>query len=391
VASTFSTAPVVPRGEPARQGATAADKLRVTLVGPVPPPAGGTLQLERLLHAAGVPVELIAVNAPYRPRWVGRLRGLRALTRLVAYLLTLRRAFRAGGLVHVMANSGWAWHLFAAPAIALASLAGLPVVVNYRGGEAERFLARSARWVLPVLRRAHVVAVPSQFLVRVFARHGVETEVVPNIVDTDLFRFTAVRDDAMNAPRLLITRNLERLYDIATALHAFRIVVDTCAGATLVVAGTGPEEQHLRALVRKLGLEGRVSFPGRLDRGAVAAAYAEADVLLNPSRVDNMPNSLLEAMACGVPVVSTDVGGVPFIIEHARTGLLVPPGDAHAMARQILEVLRDTALARRLSGAARESVEAFTWPRVRARWLAVYVQAVARRDDARGLAATPGA
>ena len=95
--------------------------LRVLLVGPLPPPAGGmanqTRQLAELLRAEGAQVEVVQVNAPYRPAWAERLKGVRALFRLLPYLLHLWRGCGRADVVHVMANSGWSWHLFAAPAV----------------------------------------------------------------------------------------------------------------------------------------------------------------------------------------------------------------------------------------------------------------------------------
>src|SRR5205085_2011474 len=104
----------------------------------------------------------------------------------------------------------------------------------------------------------------------------------------------------------------------------------------MTIAGEGPERQRLEELVRSLGLTGNVTFTGRVDNLGIEALYQKADVFLNPSLVDNMPISILEALASEVPVVSTRVGGVPFIIEHEKQALLVPPGDPSAMATAVL-------------------------------------------------------
>ena len=132
----------------------------------------------------------------------------------------------------------------------------------------------------------------------------------------------------------------------------------------MTIAGTGPEEAALRELARSLGLDDAVQFAGRLDPDAVAALYRSADVALNPSTVDNMPNSVLEALASGVPVVSTDVGGVPYIVQHGTTALLVPARDPSAMANAVLQLLDNPAQAEALASAGRAEVERYTWPRV---------------------------
>ncbi|HET9645641.1 MAG TPA: glycosyltransferase, partial [Burkholderiaceae bacterium] len=114
--------------------------LRIALVGPLPPPGGGmanqTRQLAELLEREGASVLLVQTNAPYRPAIVGRVPVIRAAFRLLPYIASLWRAAGRSDVLHVMANSGWSWHLFAAPAIWIARLRGIPAVVNYRGGEA---------------------------------------------------------------------------------------------------------------------------------------------------------------------------------------------------------------------------------------------------------------
>jgi glycosyltransferase involved in cell wall biosynthesis len=350
--------------------------LRIALVGPLPPPAGGmagqTQQLALLLTAEGAHVELVQTNAAYRPAFVGRLRGVRALFRLLPYLGRLWAAAGRADVVHVMANSGWSWHLVAAPAVWIARARRAPAIVNYRGGEAATFLARSAALVRATVARAHALVVPSGFLDAVFARHGMRAQVIANIVDLDRFR---PRSEAGAPLNVLVARNLEALYDVATALRAFARVHAVLPAATMTVAGEGPERENLLRLRDELGLADAVELCGRLDRDAIAQRYRMAGVLLNPSRVDNMPNSVLEAMAARVPIVSTNVGGVPYILRDQVTALLVAPGEPAPMAEALIAVLRDAALGQRLSAAAYADVQQYAWPRVRQRWIDAYAAA----------------
>jgi glycosyltransferase involved in cell wall biosynthesis len=353
----------------------ALDALRIALVGPLPPPAGGmanqTRQLAELLRGAGAQVELVQTNAAYRPRWMGRLPVLRAAARLLPYLWALWRAAGRSDVCHVMANSGWSWHLFAVPAIWVAHMRGVPVVVNYRGGEAGAFLERSAALVRWSMRRVARLAVPSGFLEQVFSRHGMAAEVLPNIVD--LARFSP----AVPGQHLVGARNLEPSYDNATALRALALLRARHPRARMTIAGTGPEMERLKALAVELGLGEAVRFAGRLDRDAMAALYRSADVAINPSTVDNMPNSVLEALACGVPVVSTDVGGVPFIVRHGETALLVGARDAQAMADAMARLLDDAALRCRLREAGLAEVQRYTWARVAPVLASIYQAALA--------------
>ncbi|MCU0949629.1 MAG: glycosyltransferase family 4 protein [Burkholderiaceae bacterium] len=352
-----------------------AARLDIVLVGPLPPPAGGmanqTEQLARLLGADGHAVRVVRTNAPYRLSWAGRVPVLRALVRLLPYLLSLWRELRGADVVHVMANSGWSWHLFAAPAVWLAWLRGVRSVVNYRGGEAAPFLARSARIVAFTLRRTAALIVPSGFLQEVFAAHGIHADVVPNVVDLARFAPTAQRGDS-GAPHLVVTRHLEAIYDVATALRAFAQVRQRWPDAQLTVAGRGPERAALERLAGDLGVAAAVRFVGNVTLDEIRALYARADLMLNASRVDNMPNALLEALASGLPVVSTRAGGIPYIVEDGQTALLVDVGNADALAAAAARVLAEPALAQRLRTQGLAAVRRYTWDSVRERLFSVY-------------------
>lgn len=344
----------------------ASSPLHIGLVGPLPPPFGGmanqTRQLAELLRGEGLTVSLVQTNADYRPLWISKVPVIRALFRLVPYLFALWQQTGRCHVVHVMANSGWSWHLFAAPAIWIAKLRNTPVIVNYRGGEAESFLAGSTRLVRATMRQTSGLIVPSGFLKAVFARFGMPATIVPNIVDTAHF-YSPTPHRAVRR-HVLVARNLEPIYDNETAIRAFATVRRKYPDATLTLAGSGPSAASLRALAESLGVAGGVIFSGRLDRFAMAQAYRKADIALNPSLVDNMPNSVLEALASGVPVVSTRVGGVPFIVDDEQTALLVPPKSPDAMAEAILRLMDDAALSEKLVDNGLAEVHNYTWQRV---------------------------
>jgi glycosyltransferase involved in cell wall biosynthesis len=348
--------------------------------------ANQTLQLAELLRGAGATVEVIRVNPPYRPAWVGRLRGIRAIFRLVPFLRRLWRLVGRAQLVHVMANSGFAWHLCAAPAVWTAFWRGIPVLVNYRGGEADEFLARASAWVLPTLRRAAVLAVPSRYLQDVFGKYGVASIILPNIIDLATFA-PAPKLGPAPSPHIIVARNLEPIYDIPTALRAFARIREQFPQARLSVAGSGPELGRLGALAGELGVAGSVNFTGPLDHRAMADLYRSAHLMLNPSRVDNMPNSILEALASGVPIVSTRVGGVPHLVRDGETALLVDAGDDTAMAAAALRVLGAPGVAERLVSAGLADVQQYGWPRVRETLRRAYVSAL--RENPGGLKAVP--
>lgn len=353
--------------------------MNVLLIGPVPPPNGGmamqTAQLLQLLRAEhGLSVQLLAVNAPYKPAWLGRIPLVRAFVRLLPYLWQLHRAIKQADIVHLMANSGWAWHLFASPALLIARWHGAAVIVNYRGGSAQQFLQRQRRFVLPLLRQAAAIITPSRYLQRVFAGHRLETQVIANIINTAMFSPANHNDSSDDTLHLVVTRNLEPLYDIATAIRCFALLQQDYPNSRLSIAGSGPALQELQQLVKELQLQHSVCFVGRLDRQQMVALYRHADIMLNPSTVDNMPNSILEALACGVAVVSTNVGGIPDMIDHGVHGLLVAPRRPDLMAAACKKVLQQPALAATLQQNGLALVHTLQPDTVLPQWLQLYRQ-----------------
>ncbi|MBI2216455.1 MAG: glycosyltransferase family 4 protein [Candidatus Rokubacteria bacterium] len=336
----------------------------VVVVGPTPPPEGGMASqcatLVRMLRSEGVDARHLSTSPALRAS-LARIPGVRTVARTAAFWGCLGPAFRDADVVHVLGASYLYFFLCTAPAVRSARRHGKRVVLNYRGGAAREFFARWPGAVARVAAMADAVIVPSSFLVDVFARLGVEARVVPNVLDVDRFRF---RQRAPLQPRLLVARNLEPIYDVDTALRAAARVRARRPGVTVTCAGDGSLRAELERTAARIGLD-RVRFAGSVPHAEMPALYDGADIVLNPSTVDNSPNSVLEALAAGAPVVSTDVGGVRHIVRHEESALLVPPGVPDAMADAVERLLDDPALATRLAEGGRRAVDGFAWPALR--------------------------
>jgi glycosyltransferase involved in cell wall biosynthesis len=202
----------------------------------------------------------------------------------------------------------------------------------------------------------------------VFRGFGLAADVIPNVVDRDRFVF---RRRGRLAARFLSTRNLEPLYNVACTLRAFSHVQATHPDATLTVVGAGSQERTLRELAQQLNLR-QVTFVGRVAPSDMPQQYANADIYLQSPDIDNMPLSVLEAFASGLPVVSTDAGGVPAILTNEVHGLLVPVNDDRALAAAALRLLSEPDLAPRLTAAALATTDGYAWAGVRQQWLSAY-------------------
>ena len=353
-------------------------RLRVAIVAPTLDILGGhSVQAQRLLSAWRDDPDTEAWLVPINPRPPAALRaalGVKYLRTLVTegtYLPLLVRELARADVVHVFSASYSSFLLAPLPAMAIARLLGRPVVLNYHSGEAADHLQRSSV-ARAALARVAVNVVPSAFLAEVFARFGLPAMVVPNIIDLDRFSF---HDRSPLRPRFLSTRNLGYPYNVACTLRAFRRIQDARPDASLTIVGSGPDEAALRRLAAALGLT-HVDFLGRIAPDAIAGVYADHDIYLQTPDLDNMPLSVIEAFASGLPVVSTDAGGMRALLRHGHQGLLAPVGDHDAVAREALFLLGNPDTARMFAREALSSCRAYTWAAARPLWLSAYRAAI---------------
>jgi glycosyltransferase involved in cell wall biosynthesis len=279
----------------------------------------------------------------------------------------LVRELANADVVHVFSASYTSFLLAPLPALLVARALGRPAILNYHSGEAPDHLKRSAiarRFVA----RADSNVVPSLFLVDVLTGFGIKAIAIPNTVDLETFRF---RDRSVLRPRLLSTRNLDYPYNVACTLRAFQIVQGRWPEATLTLVGSGAEEPALRRLSADLGLR-HVTFVGRVAPDAISNYYASNDIYVQTPDIDNMPISVMEAFASGLPVVSTRTGGIPVLLEDGERGLLAPIGDHEAIAAQVLRLLDEPDLGRRLARSAYAACAGYTWSSVRDQWMRAY-------------------
>jgi len=299
------------------------------------------------------------------PRAIRALRYVRTVINEAMYLPSLVRIARAD-VVHIFAASYWSFILGPAPALLAAKLFRKTAALHYHSGEADDHLTRWRRVIAPLLRCADEIVVPSAYLQRIFASHGYETRVIRNVVDASQFRS---RDRASVTPRLLSVRNLEDYYDIENTIGAFALVKELYPDATLVIAGHGSRESHLRALASK---HTGISFLGAIDKSQLQTVYDSADIFVNSSILDNQPVSILEAFASGLPVVSTPTGDIAAMLCDGKAGLLVPPRDRMAMATAIVRLIEDPALVRSITRRATQELAGYDATRIGDQWIALY-------------------
>ena len=349
--------------------------LRILIVAPSFDIVGGqSVQAAQLLEHLREEQSLEVGFLPINPRLPGGLRYLqkikyvRTVVTSIAYVINLLLQVRKYDVIHVFSASYFSFVLAPTPAILIGKLYKRRVLINYHSGEAEDHLRRWRRTAIPTIRLADVVVVPSHYLVRIFDRFELKAQAIYNVIDTTRFRF---RDRAPLRAVFLSNRNLEAHYGVDRVLRAFSIIQANFSGATLNIVGDGSQRRSLEALAEELNLR-NTTFAGQIDPASIADSYDAADIYLNGSEIDNQPLSLLEAFACGLPIVTTDAGGIPDIVTDEKTGMLVPRGDYHRMAERAMQLLTDASLTRRIVEQGRQECLKYTWKAVRVLWLTTY-------------------
>jgi glycosyltransferase involved in cell wall biosynthesis len=347
--------------------------LRVAIVAPSTRILGGqAVQAQRLLDGwrndPDVTAWLVPIN-PERPQLRPLLarKYVRTVVTQALYWPLLLRALRDADVVHIFSASYSSFVLSPLPAVLVARWLGKPVLFNYHSGEAPDHLRRSAL-ARRVLRSVDVNVVPSVFLQRVFQEHGIRTGVIANVAVLDRFQY---RERHPLQPRLLSTRNFAPIYNVAATLRAFARVQERYPEASLTVVGRGSQEPYLKSLAGELRLR-NVTFTGAVAQDEIHRYYDDADIYVQTPTIDNMPLSVIEAFASGLPVVSTDVGGIPTILTHGVHGLLAPHDDDRSIAENVIRLIEHPAEARRLAEAARATCRAYEWSLLRDQWLAAY-------------------
>ncbi len=349
-------------------------RIRVAIVAPSLRYVGGQSVIADLLARnwkddpdVGAHIVPVDPQFPYGLRWVGRVPFLRTLIREPLYVLTLWGKLKDADVVHIFSAAYSSFLLAPLPAWQLARMRGKKTLINYHSGECRDHLRRSSI-ARRILKRTDRLVVPSGYLVDVLREFGLSSQAVANIVDGTQFSFRLRRP---LRPHLVCTRGFHPYYRVDIVVRAFAEVKKAFPDARLDLVGGGPLETDIKDLVRDLKLTG-VYFKGVAARDEIGRFYNDADIFINGSCLDNMPVSILEAFASGLPVVTTEPEGMRYLVSHEQTGLLSPPGDASALAQNVIRILRDPSLAERLALNAQQEFHRYSWPVVREQWLEIY-------------------
>lgn len=247
-------------------------------------------------------------------------------------------------------------------------MVGKPYLLVLRGGDLPAFARRWPRRVKHLLQSAAAVTTPSPYLREQMSPYRADLLLQHNPLDLNRYNF---RRRERPQPRLIWLRAFHETYNPSLAPRVVALLAQDIPDVHLIMVGRDKGDGSLQAMQRTataLGVSTRIDLPGGVSKAEVSEWMNKGDIFLNTTNVDNTPISVLEAMACGLCVVSTNVGGIPYLLKHEHTALLIPPDDPEAMAAAVRRLLTEPGLAARLSQNGRREAEQFDWSLVLPHW-----------------------
>jgi len=270
-------------------------------------------------------------------------------------------------VAHVDVFSGPAF-IWAEAVCQLCRQVGKPYILTLRGGDLPAFAQRWPRRMRRLLSSAAAVTTPSRYLFQQMAQYCTKVHLLPNPLDVTAYKFKLRRQVK---PSLVWLRSFHSMYNPSLAPKVLARLVETFPGISLVMMGPDRGDGSLQAMRRTaktLAVAQRITLPGKIKKAKVPEWINRGDIFLNTTNVDNTPVSVIEAMVSGLCVVSTNVGGIPYLLRHEHDALLVSPDDPDAMAAAVRRLFTEPGLAERLSFNARRTADQFDWSIILPQW-----------------------
>lgn len=300
-------------------------------------------------------------------RYIGKIR------RLVDMLWTIWNYRGQYQIVHIDLFSGSAFFWAEVTSFFL-RLLGKPFIITLRGGGLVEFSKRWQVRVRRLLTKAVVVTTPSRFLKANLQEFRGDILYIPNGMDSSAYTLKLRRNPS---PKLIWLRAFHEIYNPTMAVDVVYLLRDTFPDIHLLMIGPDKKDgsfETVQRLVVAQGLQSHIEFIGSVPKIDVAEWLQKGDVFLNTTCYESFGVAVMEAAACGLPIVSTDVGELTFLWEDGMDILLVPPDDSEAMANAVQRILTEPGLAERISSNARKKSERFDWSVILPRWEVLFTE-----------------
>ena len=293
------------------------------------------------------------------------------LLRLLDMVSTIWQRRDEYSMASVEVYSGRAF-LWAEVACWALRIANKPYLLTLHGGDLPKFAHRWPGRLTRLLGGAAVVTAPSAYLIKQMQPYRADLQLIPNAIDLSRYHF---RQRLQPIPFLVWLRAFHYIYNPLMAVEVLASLRREFPDATLAMIGPDKGDGSLQAVIQrvnKLGLDDAIEIPGPISKDKVPEWLDRGDIFINTTNVDNTPVTVLEAMACGMCVVSTNVGGIPYLLENEIDSILISKGDARGMTLSISSILKDQAFAQQLSDNAHQRVKQFGWEHILPKWEALF-------------------
>lgn len=242
------------------------------------------------------------------------------------------------------------------------------IILTYHGGGAEAFFARKINMVRNTLCKFDSVIVLSGYLKKIFANYNLPCIIIPNIAE---FKANLYRVKTNIEPKYISVRHLRELYNVKCILKAFEKVKKVIPSATLTILGDGDQKEMLQHWVIEHNLRD-VIFVGAVPHNKMNEYLSQNDIFLSAPKTDNMPMSILEAYNAGLLVISSSVGGVPYILEDNKVGLLFESDNAEELASKMIQAVQNEQRTIEMIYNAYQSLDMYKWENIREKLLEIY-------------------
>lgn len=268
---------------------------------------------------------------------------------------------------HIHACSSWGF-LSAVVGITIGRLLNRRVVLTYHGGGAETFFKKHPILINYFLRKTDVNIVLSGFLASVFEKYRIPCQILPNILELDDRKF---KKRSVIHPCFVSVRTLSPMYNIGCIIRAFEIVQKQIPASKLYIVGDGCSRNELELMVEQKGIN-NIRFCGHVSNSEIYSYLDKADIFISSPVIDNQPMSVLEAFNAGLLVISSNVGGVPYMVENYKTGLLFQSDNFTELSEKMLWAVKNQERALAITKEAHKSLSYYSWDKIEQKLLKIY-------------------
>lgn len=248
----------------------------------------------------------------------------------------------------------------------LARLLNLKYIPILHGGNLPDRLKKSQRLCKMIFDNAYINIAPSAYLQQAFLKHSYSNvSCIPNVIETKMYPFIT-RD--IVCPRLLWVRSFDKIYNPEMAIKVLFEIKKTYNDASLTMVGPDKDGsmETCKQLAKKLNVE--VNFTGKLSKNDWIKQSENCNIFLNTTHLDNTPVSVMEAMILGLPVVSTNVGGIPYLLTHNENAILVPDDALYEMTAAVCKFTQNKEFTTRIINNANNLIQQFDWKIIKKQW-----------------------